>query len=76
MLGVHSGRRPGTAAAPARPNLQPPTSNHHQPQAKLLEHNVRFGDPECQSLMMRMDSDMGEALTMVRRLLPGVPGGG
>jgi len=25
---------------------------------KLLEYNVRFGDPECQALMMRMDSDI------------------
>lgn len=30
--------------------------------AKLLEHNVRFGDPECQSLMSRLDSDLGDAL--------------
>eukprot|EP00195_Chlamydomonas_chlamydogama_P005583 CAMPEP_0202898042 /NCGR_PEP_ID=MMETSP1392-20130828/6650_1 /ASSEMBLY_ACC=CAM_ASM_000868 /TAXON_ID=225041 /ORGANISM="Chlamydomonas chlamydogama, Strain SAG 11-48b" /LENGTH=427 /DNA_ID=CAMNT_0049583849 /DNA_START=210 /DNA_END=1493 /DNA_ORIENTATION=+ len=30
--------------------------------AKLLEHNVRFGDPECQSLMARLDCDLGEAL--------------
>ncbi len=27
-------------------------------QATLLEHNVRFGDPECQSLMMRLESDL------------------
>lgn len=26
--------------------------------AKLLEHNVRFGDPECQGLMMRLQSDL------------------
>ena len=30
--------------------------------AKLLEHNVRFGDPECQSLMVRMKSDLFETL--------------
>lgn len=30
--------------------------------AKLLEHNVRFGDPECQSLMARLDSDLCDAL--------------
>lgn len=30
--------------------------------AKLLEHNVRFGDPECQSLMVRMKSDLLETL--------------
>ena len=27
-------------------------------QAKLLEHNVRFGDPECQCLMVRLESDL------------------
>ncbi|GFH18474.1 ATP-grasp domain-containing protein [Haematococcus lacustris] len=32
------------------------------PFAKLLEHNVRFGDPECQSLMARLDSDLTQAL--------------
>jgi phosphoribosylamine--glycine ligase len=32
------------------------------PQAKLLEHNVRFGDPECQSLMVRLQSDLLESL--------------
>lgn len=26
--------------------------------AKLLEHNVRFGDPECQTLMMRLQGDL------------------
>jgi phosphoribosylamine--glycine ligase len=31
-------------------------------QAKLLEHNVRFGDPECQGLMARLQSDLLEAL--------------
>ena len=31
-------------------------------QARLLEHNVRFGDPECQCLMMRLQSDLLEAL--------------
>lgn len=30
--------------------------------AKLLEHNVRFGDPECQSLIMRLRSDLLESL--------------
>jgi phosphoribosylamine--glycine ligase len=34
-------------------------------QAKLLEHNVRFGDPECQGLMARLDSDLVEALVKV-----------
>lgn len=28
------------------------------PAAKLLEWNVRFGDPECQSVLMRMKSDL------------------
>jgi phosphoribosylamine--glycine ligase len=30
--------------------------------AKLLEYNVRFGDPECQALMMRLKSDLLPAL--------------
>lgn len=30
--------------------------------AKLLEHNVRFGDPECQSIMVRLKSDLLETL--------------
>jgi phosphoribosylamine--glycine ligase len=29
---------------------------------KLIEYNCRFGDPECQVLMMRLDSDLGEVL--------------
>eukprot|EP00803_Ostreobium_quekettii_P005359 evm.model.scf_604.7 EVM.evm.TU.scf_604.7 scf_604:71742-75137(-) len=27
-------------------------------QPKLLEYNVRFGDPECQGLLMRLESDL------------------
>jgi phosphoribosylamine-glycine ligase len=27
-------------------------------QALLLEHNVRFGDPECQGLLSRLHSDL------------------
>ena len=30
--------------------------------AKLLEHNVRFGDPECQTLMMRLEGDLAQIL--------------
>ena len=33
--------------------------------ARLLEHNVRFGDPECQVLMMRLESDLMEVLLAV-----------
>jgi phosphoribosylamine--glycine ligase len=29
---------------------------------KLVEYNVRFGDPECQALMMRLDSDLLELM--------------
>ncbi len=33
---------------------------------KLLEYNVRFGDPECQVLMMRLQSDLLPALLAAR----------
>ncbi|HEX7751642.1 MAG TPA: phosphoribosylamine--glycine ligase [Novosphingobium sp.] len=29
---------------------------------KLIEYNARFGDPECQVLMSRLESDLGELL--------------
>lgn len=29
---------------------------------KLLEYNARFGDPECQTLMLRLESDLVEML--------------
>ncbi len=29
---------------------------------RLIEYNARFGDPECQVLMMRLASDLGEVL--------------
>jgi phosphoribosylamine--glycine ligase len=29
---------------------------------KLIEYNCRFGDPECQVLMMRLDGDLGQIL--------------
>ncbi len=30
---------------------------------RVLEYNVRFGDPECQPLLMRMESDIVELMT-------------
>ena len=29
---------------------------------KLVEYNARFGDPECQVLMMRLESDLLELM--------------
>lgn len=43
--------------------------------AKLLEHNVRFGDPECQGLMARLDSDLLQALVQVKLGRGGGSGG-
>lgn len=34
----------------------------HDNQPKLIEYNVRFGDPECQVLMLRLQSDIIPAL--------------
>ena len=39
---------------------------------KVLEYNVRFGDPECQPLLLRLDSDLPAILAACRegRLTP------
>ncbi|HLL29673.1 MAG TPA: phosphoribosylamine--glycine ligase [Allosphingosinicella sp.] len=34
---------------------------------KLIEYNVRFGDPECQVLMMRLESDLLDLMHAVAR---------
>lgn len=37
----------------------------HHGQAKVVEFNVRFGDPECQPLMFRLQSDLVEVMEAV-----------
>ncbi len=37
----------------------------HAGQVRVLEFNVRFGDPECQPLMMRLESDLVKLLLAV-----------
>lgn len=34
---------------------------------KVLEYNVRFGDPECQALMMRLNGDLVEILSSMAK---------
>jgi phosphoribosylamine--glycine ligase len=34
---------------------------------KLIEYNARFGDPECQVLMMRLESDLLDLISAVAR---------
>lgn len=34
---------------------------------KLIEYNVRFGDPECQVLMVRLESDLAQVLLAASR---------
>lgn len=36
-------------------------------EAKVLEYNVRFGDPETQALMVRLENDFGEVLKAVMK---------
>jgi phosphoribosylamine--glycine ligase len=41
---------------------------------KLIEYNARFGDPECQVLMMRLESDLAAImLACARGELAGMP---
>ena len=40
---------------------------------KLIEYNCRFGDPECQVLMMRLEGDLVELLLSVAQGYPGMP---
>ena len=40
---------------------------------KLLEYNVRFGDPECQAIMRRMDSDLVELLYAIATKAENIP---
>ena len=40
--------------------------DHRQDGPQLIEYNVRFGDPECQVLMLRLMSDLVPALVAAR----------
>ena len=40
---------------------------------KLLEYNARFGDPECQTIMRRMDSDLVELLFAIATKAEKIP---
>ena len=40
---------------------------------KLIEYNVRFGDPECQVLMMRLESDCSNLLASAKGALAAAP---
>jgi phosphoribosylamine---glycine ligase len=37
----------------------------HDGELKVLEFNARFGDPECQALLVRLESDIVELMTAV-----------
>ena len=41
---------------------------------KVLEYNVRFGDPECEPLLMRLESDLPESALGVVIAAEGYPG--
>ena len=36
---------------------------------KLIEYNIRFGDPECQALMMRLENDLVDILSVKNKKL-------
>ena len=42
---------------------------------KVLEYNCRFGDPECQAIMMRLESDVIELMLATAGTPPGSAGG-